>query len=76
MYSLSFSIAATTITFSFVAPVETGGIKIKAYAVQYKEISQNWEEARNKSWLVGKLFKNYYYDLNITDFKNRFLKIN
>lgn len=45
--------AATTITFGFVGPTDTGGIKIKAYAVQYKEMSQTWEEARNKSWPMG-----------------------
>lgn len=48
------SVSATTISFTFVGPTDTGGIKIKAYAVQYKEISQTWEEARNKSWPVGK----------------------
>ncbi|XP_025420023.1 fasciclin-2-like isoform X1 [Sipha flava] len=45
-------VTATTISFSFVGPTDTGGIRIKAYAVQYKEMSQTWEEARNKSWPV------------------------
>ncbi|XP_050056028.1 fasciclin-2 isoform X4 [Aphis gossypii] len=45
-------VTATTISFGFVGPTDTGGIKIKAYAVQYKEMSQTWEEARNKSWPV------------------------
>jgi len=45
-------VTATTISFAFVGPTDTGGIKVKAYAVQYKEMSQTWEEARNKSWPV------------------------
>ncbi|XP_050443303.1 fasciclin-2 isoform X2 [Adelges cooleyi] len=45
-------VTATTISFSFVGPTDTGGIKIKAYAVQYKELTQSWDEARNKSWPV------------------------
>lgn len=45
-------VTATTISFGFVGPTDTGGIKIKAYAVQYKDMSQTWEEARNKSWPV------------------------
>jgi len=45
-------VTATTISFAFVGPTDTGGIKVKAYAVQYKEVSQTWEEARNKSWPV------------------------
>jgi len=46
--------SATTISFGFVGPTDTGGIKIKAYAVQYKEVKQSWDEGRNKSWPVGK----------------------
>lgn len=49
-----FPFTATTISFNFVGPTDTGGIKVKAYAVQFKEISQMWEESRNKSWPVGK----------------------
>ncbi|XP_015370369.1 PREDICTED: fasciclin-2-like [Diuraphis noxia] len=45
-------ITATTISFGFVSPTDTGGIKIKAYAVQYKEVKQSWDEGRNKSWPV------------------------
>lgn len=46
-------VTATTISFSFVAPTDTGGIRIKAYSVQYKEISKTWEESGNKSWPLG-----------------------
>lgn len=52
LYDVSFS--ATTISFGFVGPTDTGGIKVKAYAVQYKEVKQSWDEGRNKSWPVGK----------------------
>lgn len=54
-------VAATTISFSFVGPTDTGGIRIKAYAVQYKEMSQTWNEARNKSWPVGKRLSNFNF---------------
>ncbi|CAI6366710.1 unnamed protein product [Macrosiphum euphorbiae] len=45
-------VTATTISFGFVGPTDTGGIKVKAYAVQYKEVKQSWDEGRNKSWPV------------------------
>ncbi|XP_050547079.1 fasciclin-2-like isoform X1 [Daktulosphaira vitifoliae] len=45
-------VTATTISFGFIGPTDTGGLKIKAYAVQYKEVLQNWDEGRNKSWPV------------------------
>ncbi|XP_063229305.1 fasciclin-2-like [Bacillus rossius redtenbacheri] len=43
-------VTATTITFSFVGPAETGGLDLRAYAVQYKEERQDWNNALNKTW--------------------------
>ncbi|PSN54959.1 Fasciclin-2 [Blattella germanica] len=43
-------ITATTITFSFVGPAETGGLPTKRYAVQYKQSYDDWKVARNKTW--------------------------
>nr|CAD7417123.1 unnamed protein product [Timema cristinae] len=48
-------ITATTITFSFVGVKDTGGLPIRAYAVQYKEERVDWDRARNKTWAVGGL---------------------
>nr|CAD7265447.1 unnamed protein product [Timema shepardi] len=45
-------ITATTITFSFVGVKDTGGLPIRAYAVQYKEERVDWDRARNKTWAV------------------------
>ncbi|CAG2061433.1 unnamed protein product [Timema podura] len=47
-----FSVTATTITFSFVGVKDTGGLPIRAYAVQYKEERVDWDRARNKTWAV------------------------
>jgi len=46
-------ITATTITFSFKGPRDTGGRPIKAYIVQFKEEIKPWREAFNKTWAVN-----------------------
>lgn len=45
-------ITATTITFSFVGPADSGGLPVRKYAVQYKEEWKDWRDARNKTWPV------------------------
>ena len=46
--------SATTITFSFVGPAESGGLLTTRYAVQYKKSHLDWNESLNKTWPVGK----------------------
>jgi hypothetical protein len=46
-------VPATTITFSFAGPADSGGLPIRKYAVQYKEERKDWRDARNKTWPVG-----------------------
>ncbi|XP_049841265.1 fasciclin-2 isoform X2 [Schistocerca gregaria] len=43
---------ATTVTFKFFGPGNDGGLPTKNYAVQYKQDSQGWEEALNRTWPV------------------------
>ncbi|KAL1138703.1 hypothetical protein AAG570_008765 [Ranatra chinensis] len=45
-------ITATTITFSFIGPSNTGGRPVKAYAVEFKKEKDNWSESQNKTWPV------------------------
>ena len=46
--------AATTIKFKIIGPQYDGGIPVKSYIVQYKEIRRNWMDAWNKTWTYGK----------------------
>ena len=48
-------VTATTIQFRFVNPTDTGGLPIEAYAVEYKESMQQWNEARRRVWPQSKL---------------------
>lgn len=48
-------VSATTITFTFIGPKDDGGLPTRSYAVQYREDRRNWNEARNKTWPIGKL---------------------
>lgn len=41
---------ATTIQFRFVAPTDTGGLPIDSYAVEYKEATQDWNDAQRRLW--------------------------
>ena len=43
-------VTATTIQFRFVAPTDTGGLPIDSYAVQYKEGTQQWNDAKRRLW--------------------------
>lgn len=43
-------VTATTIQFRFVSPTDTGGLPIEAYAVEYKEAMQDWQDARRRVW--------------------------
>ena len=47
-------VTATTIQFRFVNPTDTGGLPIEAYAVEYKESMQQWNEARRRVWPQSK----------------------
>ncbi|XP_067012050.1 fasciclin-2 isoform X2 [Anabrus simplex] len=49
-------VTATTIKFSFIGPKDLGGLPIKAYAVQYKEERQSWDEAKNKTWVIDSAY--------------------
>jgi len=43
-------VTATTIQFRFVAPHETGGLPIDSFAVEYKESTQMWDNAKRRVW--------------------------
>jgi hypothetical protein len=43
-------VTATTIMFRFVAPTNTGGLPIESYAVEYKETTQQWQDARGQRY--------------------------
>jgi hypothetical protein len=43
--------------FRFIAPVNTGGLPIESYAVEYKEATQQWQDARRRVWPASKIFK-------------------
>ena len=47
-------VTATTIQFRFVNPTDTGGLPIEAYAVEYKEAQQQWNDARRRVWPESK----------------------
>jgi len=40
--------------FRFIAPVNTGGLPIESYAVEYKEATQQWQDARRRVWPASK----------------------
>lgn len=50
MQAVTDKVTATTIQFRFVAPVDTGGLPIEAYAVEYKEASQDWQDSSRRVW--------------------------
>ena len=52
-------VTATTIQFRFVNPTDTGGLPIEAYAVEYKEAMQDWNEARRRVWPQSKNITSY-----------------
>ena len=56
-------VTATTIQFRFVNPTDTGGLPIEAYAVEYKEAMQDWNEARRRVWPQSKNIK--YFSINL-----------
>jgi len=41
---------ATTILFRFVAPTDTGGLPLDAYAVEYKDSRKDWISAKRRVW--------------------------
>ena len=47
-------VTATTIQFRFVAPHETGGLPIDSFAVEYKESTQMWDNAKRRVWPASK----------------------
>jgi preprotein translocase subunit SecE len=47
-------VTATTIMFRFIAPTNTGGLPIESYAVEYKETTQQWQDARRRVWPSSK----------------------
>ena len=49
-------VTATTIMFRFVAPTNTGGLPIESYAVEYKETTQQWQDARRRVWPSSKTY--------------------
>ena len=57
-------VTATTIQFRFVNPTDTGGLPIEAYAVEYKEAMQDWNEARRRVWPQSKNIKTYSMNLS------------
>ena len=56
-------VTATTIQFRFVNPTDTGGLPIEAYAVEYKEAMQDWNEARRRVWPQSKNIKSHSMNL-------------
>lgn len=50
------SLTATTIHFDIVGPAILDGLPVKAFIAQYREEKEiDWNNARNKTWSVGKL---------------------
>lgn len=50
------SLTATTILFDIVGPAILDGLPVKAFIAQYREEKEiDWNNARNKTWSVGKL---------------------
>ena len=58
--------AATTITFSFVGPVDNGGLAVDSFGVQYKKLGTDWNDATTQQliWPVG---AHTQYQLHDTD---------
>ncbi|CAB4060805.1 NCAM [Lepeophtheirus salmonis] len=46
-------VTATTVQFRFVAPVNTGGLPLDSYAVEYKEKSLEWKNADRRVWPIS-----------------------
>ncbi len=42
--------------FRFIAPTNTGGLPIESYAVEYKETTQQWQDARRRVWPSSKSY--------------------
>ena len=59
-------LAATTITFSFVGPVDNGGLAVDSFGVQYKKLGTDWNDATTQQliWPVG---AHTQYQLHDTD---------
>ena len=49
-------VTSTTLHYRFVPPVNTGGLPLDAYAVEYKETRHQWDSARRRVWPVGESF--------------------
>jgi len=43
-------VTATTIQFRFVAPHDTGGLPIDSFAAEFKESTQQWDNAKRRVW--------------------------
>ena len=48
-------VTATTIQFRLVAPTDIGGLPIESYAVEYKEATQEWQNAQRRVWPASEL---------------------
>ena len=46
-------VTSTTLHYRFVPPVNTGGLPLDAYAVEYKETRHQWDSARRRVWPIG-----------------------
>lgn len=67
---------ATTILFRFVAPTDTGGLPLDAYAVEYKDSRKDWISAKRRVWPASKIC--HILDLHhnsITIFQEIFLTV-
>ena len=51
--------------FRFVNPTDTGGLPIEAYAVEYKEAMQNWNEARRRVWPQSRFYDTLFNKINV-----------
>ena len=58
--SVTDKVTATTIQFRFVAPHETGGLPIDSFAVEYKESTQMWDNAKRRVWPASKYYLGLY----------------
>ena len=58
-------VTATTLQFRFVNPTDTGGLPIEAYAVEYKEAMQNWNEARRRVWPQSRFYDTLFDTSNV-----------
>ena len=67
---------ATTILFRFVAPTDTGGLPLDAYAVEYKDSRKDWISAKRRVWPASEIC--HIQDLHhnsITIFQEIFLTV-